>query len=173
MITFKVGFNLFGDWPLVLLPADISQQLPSRGMVMIEGTLNKQPFTAPLEPDGKGSHWFRLTPELMESTKGNAGETLELSIQPMDQWTEPSVPHDLEKELVTNGLIGVWNSLTVKARWEWIRWIRFTKNPATRAKRIGILRSKLEKGDRRPCCFDSTRCTVTEVSKSGKLMDIV
>ncbi|WP_459848911.1 YdeI/OmpD-associated family protein [Fusibacter bizertensis] len=62
-----------------------------------------------------------------------------------------------------------WDGLTVKARWEWVRWIQFTKNPDTRSRRIEVTFSKLKAGKKRPCCFDLTRCTVTEVSNNGIL----
>ena len=67
------------------------------------------------------------------------------------------------------GNIDQWNSLTTKARWEWLRWIRSTKNLDTRQKRINVACDKLQKGDKRPCCFDASRCTIPEVSKSGVL----
>jgi len=43
------------------VPKAASRKLPSRGMSMVEGSFNGIPFQAPLEPDGLGSHWFRVS----------------------------------------------------------------------------------------------------------------
>ena len=62
MATIRFAAELFtiGAWTLLRLPKSASALLPSRGMTMVEGTLNGCPFQAPLEPDGKGSHWLRV-----------------------------------------------------------------------------------------------------------------
>jgi len=99
------------------------------------------------------------------------GETVSIQIEPVNDWIDPVIPEDIMDAVIKAGLLNHWNSLTVKARWEWLRWIRSTKNPATRSKRIEVACSKMQKGDKRPCCFDGTRCTITEVSKSGVLLD--
>jgi hypothetical protein len=54
------------------------------------------------------------------------------------------------------------------AHHEWIRWIRSTHNPETRAKRIVVSMSKLNKGMKRPCCFNTAICTIPEVSQNSK-----
>jgi hypothetical protein len=59
-ICFEVTLLQIGSWTLLRLPASASVQLPSRGMTMVQGTINGARFHAPLEPDGKGSHWFRV-----------------------------------------------------------------------------------------------------------------
>lgn len=154
---------------IVILPDSISKQLPSRGMSMIEGNINGVPFTAPLEPDGRGSHWFEISEKLIKEGNINIEKTLSLEFSLMDKWIEPEVPEDFINEIRKACLINTWDSTTTKAKWEWIRWIRSTKNQVTRQKRIEVAISKLKEGHKRPCCFDSTKCTVMEVSKSGKL----
>lgn len=156
---------------IIKLPMNISKELPSRGMVMIQGTINETTFTAPLEPDGKESHWFEISETLAAEIGVTTGQSVSVSIAPINEWTEPEIPDDIMSAIIRAELLNQWNSLTTKARWEWLRWIRSTKNPATRQKRIEVACSKLQKGDRRPCCFDGTRCTIPEVSKSGVLND--
>jgi len=34
---------------------------------MVKGTINNFPFQTELEPDGKGSHWFRIDENLSKS----------------------------------------------------------------------------------------------------------
>lgn len=170
-VYFETVLSKIESRIVVRIPLGISEKLPSRGMVMIQGTLNEIIFTAPLEPDGKGSHWFEVSQILCEKAGVNTGETVHLNIEPMNDWTEPEIPDDIMGAILNAGLIIQWNAITTKARWEWLRWIRSTNNPKTRQKRIDVACSKLEKGDKRPCCFDGTRCTLPDVSKSGVLID--
>ena len=50
-----------GSWTFVILPKAASAKLPTRGMMTVDGTLNGSRFRATLEPDGKKSHWLKLT----------------------------------------------------------------------------------------------------------------
>lgn len=152
------------------LSEEQSAVLPARGMVMGEGQLNGVPFTAPLEPDGTFGHFLEIAPALAKEADIAAGQTAELKVSPAAHWPEPQLPEDIVEALTSQGLLGAWDSLTVKARWEWLRWIRSTNNPATRDKRIHVAVDKLMKGDRRPCCFNTASCTLPQVSKSGVLL---
>ncbi len=68
--------------------------------------------------------------------------------------SELKVPTDLRKTLTSSSsVLLLWNGLTPIARRDFITWIEGAKQPATRARRIGIARDKLIKGDRRPCCY--------------------
>lgn len=157
--------------PLFRLPLDISSDFPSRGMVMAKATLNQVPLIVALEPDGKGSHWFTIDSSLIKNLNLSLGDFVTITLESMGDWTKPELPKDLHDALRLNHLIEQWMSLTSKSQWDWIRWIRSTKNIATRLKRIDVACSKLSSGDRRPCCFNRNLCTVTEVSKSGILLD--
>lgn len=168
-IAFNADIDEINTWHILRLPLEASKKLPSRGMVIIQGTMNGASFKAALEPDGMGSHWFKVSEGLLESAQATLGESVTLEVEPMATWFEPEVPQDLQNALQAADLLHQWNRITTKARWEWIRWIRFTNNPATREKRIMITCSKLSDGKSRPCCFDQSRCTDTDVSKSGIL----
>jgi hypothetical protein len=170
-IIFEAVLSKIKSRKVIKLPLSASEKLPSRGMVMIEGTINDITFIAPLEPDGKGSHWFEVNDILCEKIGATIDQNVFLNIEPLTEWIEPDIPEDIMDSIQNAGLINHWNVLTTKARWEWLRWIRSTNNPATRQKRIGVACSKLQKGEKRPCCFDGTRCTLTDVSKSGVLSD--
>lgn len=158
---------------MLALPKPASSKLPSRGMVIVEGTINGAAFWAPLEPDGKGSHWLEIDKSLAKKAKLKPGNDSELEIEPMKEWPDPKLPADLKKALETAGAKAksTWKSTTPKARWEWVRWIRATSNPATRDKRIGVGISKLSKGMKRPCCFNASMCTIPDVAKSGVLIE--
>ncbi len=166
-INFTAPLTSIGTWTIIHLPKPASAKLPSRGMVMAEGTLNGKPFRAPLEPDGKGSHWFKV----MDGMK--AGDEAVLEIEPMEEWPNPTVPADVKKMLSTYKYAQeMWDKITPKARWDWIRWIRATNNPDTRAKRIIVAASKMKSGMRNPCCFNRSACTEPAVSKGGVLLEI-
>ena len=123
---------------------------------MVEGTINGFRFQAPIEPDGKGSHWFRVGKSMCKTAGAEIGDTVTLEIEPMKEWPEPEVPGDLETALASDpSARELWLGVTTKARWDWIRWIRSTKNPETRRTRIEKTLSKLQSGMRNPCCFKS------------------
>lgn len=151
-----------GDYTIVQLPLDVSKQLPSRGIVMVEGTLNGSPLQTVLEPDGWGSHWF--------SVEEGTG-TVSVALESTKNWIEPQVPGDIAKALQANAAAKeTWDKTTPQAHWEWVRWIRATNNTETRARRIDVACSKLKSGMRRPCCFNASACTIPEVSKNGALL---
>lgn len=172
MIRFKSKLFKIGSWTILQLPQEASAQLPSRGQVMVKGTINSFQFQTALEPDGMGSHWLNVDKNLQEAAKVSAGDTATLEIESTKDWPEPNIPADIKKGLADNPETQhLWSRITPMARWEWIRWINSTSNPETRKKRIEVSRSKLTAGDRRPCCFNRNMCCVPEVSKNGVLLE--
>lgn len=139
---------------------------------MVQGIIDSHPFQTVLEPDGKGSHFFVLDNEMQKILKKKSGDTVMLEIQPTKDWIEPEIPNDLAKALESNPLAKkTWLDITPMARWDWIRWIRSTKNPETRKLRIKKTFSKFKDGKRSPCCFNRSACTFLEVSNKGILLD--
>ncbi len=170
--TFETVPYLINQILIIRIPGDISSSFPSRGLCFAEGEISGIPFQTALEPDGAGSHWFTPEPELCQKAGIKAGRPLSIGIWPSDLRPEPQVPVDIEAALAGSSLIkDEWESLTPLARWDWIRWIRSTKNPATRQKRVEVCLDKLRKGDRRPCCFNRNICTLTDLSHKGVLKD--
>ncbi len=170
-ISFEAELTRIGMRTIVILPPAASEQLPSRGMGMGIVTMNGMTFLSPLEPDGKGSHWFEVDDARRNALPIVDGQRLALTLEPAGDWPEPEMPQDVMDAISQAGLMTQWRKVTVKAKWEWVRWIRSTANPETRKKRILAACSKLSKGARRPCCFDTSRCTVPEVSKAGVMID--
>jgi hypothetical protein len=155
---------------LLLIPREQSAKLPSRGQVMVRGTINSIKFESPLEPDGKGSHWLKIDEPLQKLLQTKVGDAVHVEMEPSKEWPEPKLPADLQKALSKDAKIRpLWDDITPMARWDWLRWINSTKSNATRQHRIEVAFSKLEKGSRRPCCFNRTMCTDPYVSKSGVL----
>jgi hypothetical protein len=175
-IRFEAELFRIGSWTILRLPKSASAQLPSRGMTMVEGTINGSingfPFQAPLEPDGKGSHWLRVDETMRAAAGADAGDTVMLAIEPAKEWTEPQVPEDLKSAFAADPQAeSLWMDCTTMARWDWIRWISATAQQETRRRRIEVTFSKLKSGMRRPCCFNRSMCTEPLVSKNGVLLE--
>jgi len=111
-------------WAFVVLPKEVSANLPRRGRTSVDGTLNGQPFNSLLlEPDGRKSHWLRIDKALMAASHTAPGDVAEFGIAPV-------------------------------ARVDWIHWVVTAKQAKTRAKRINDALDKLASGEKRVCCFD-------------------
>jgi hypothetical protein len=176
-IHFETKLFKINDWTVLRLPEDASAALPSRGMTMVSGTVNGAPFKAVLEPDGRyapgqsSSHWFRPDSKLLDEVSAKAGDRVQVALEPTDEWIEPEVPEDLRKALATSPTAeAVWQEIPPLARWDWIRWIRAVKTPETRQKHIAVALDKLNKGMRRPCCFNRNLCSEPEVSHHWALL---
>lgn len=172
VIKFETTPFKINSWTIIKLPENASAKLPSRGMVLVEGTINGYKFKTPLEPDGKGSHWLKVDKFIQKGANITAGNIAELTIEPSREWPEPEVPVDINKALAADSKAhDIWLDVTPMARWDWIRWINSTGKQETRKHRIEVALSKLKNGTRRPCCFNRALCTVPEVSKSGVLLE--
>lgn len=158
------------EYPIIWVPKEVSQHFSSRGLVIGKVTILSNSILLPLEPDGFGSHWFDCSKLLAIDPNKTITQTLEIEIDTDVPWFEPDVPEDFWEALESRDLLTTWESITVKAKWEWIRWVRSTRQGKVREKRINAACDKLLKGMKRPCCFDQTRCTVPELAKNGKLI---
>ena len=177
-ISFETKLFIINSWTILKLPESASAKLPSRGMTMVAGTLNDVPFKAVLEPDGrygpgkKPSHWFAPDKQLLDKAHASVGDTVQASIEPTKEWIEPEVPEDVKKALFTSQKAkALWKDITPIARWDWIRWVRAVKTPKTRQKHIEVMLDKLNKGIKRPCCFNRNLCSEPSVSKNWVLLE--
>ena len=84
-IRFEAKLFKIGSWTLLRLPKSASAKLPSRGMTMVAGTINDFRFQAALEPDGKGSHWFKLNKTMRTTVGADVGDTVMLAIEPVKE----------------------------------------------------------------------------------------
>lgn len=174
IIRFEATPLKIGDWTILRLPSSASVKLPSRGMALVEGTINGFHSRIVLEPDGKGSHWFKVDPVLREAAGIDASGVVTMALEPSKEWPEPEVPSDLKRALASDPQANaLWMEITPMARWDWLRWIRSTSNLETRSRRIKVALSKLKADKRRPCCFNRNLCAEPEVSKNGVLIEAV
>jgi hypothetical protein len=171
-IKFQTTLAAIGPDVILRLPRAASSKLPSRGLTVVDATLNGHSFKAVLEPDGRDSHWFRVSKAMLKAAKAAAGATVSVAMTPGAEWPEPKVPPDLARALAADDEVrSVWTDITPLARWDWIRWIGSTRNAGTRAIRIDKTLSKMRSGKRAACCFDRSQCTDPSVSHNGVLLD--
>jgi hypothetical protein len=172
-IRFEAAASAIDESMVLRLPENASRLLPSRGQVAVRGSANGVDFRTVLEPDGMKGHWIRLDQRLRKTAGIAAGDKVSVAIAVASEWPEPDVPSDLAAELAAAPaeIREMWQDITPMARWEWVRWVNATANPATRQRRVEVTISKMQHGKRRPCCFDLSACTDPALSKSGKLRD--
>jgi len=156
-----------GSWTLLTLPKNASAKLPSRGMTMIEGTINGFPFRAALEPNGKGSHRLRVNETMHDAVGANAGDPVTVEITRAGEEPESKVPMDLRKALAASSLAQAgWEDITPMARRDWIFSISSAKQPETRRRRIEKACDMLASGKRRLCCFPGIKWLMKKNAKS-------
>lgn len=172
-IRFEAELSTIDDTGLVRLAEAASEQLPSRGQVAVHATIDGHPFETVVEPDGRRGHWVRVDRPLQQAAGIGPGDTVEMTLEVAPDWPEPDVPEDLAAALdaAPASIRDIWEEITPMARWEWVRWVRATTNPATRRRRVEMSISKMEGGKRRPCCFDLSSCTATDLARGGKLRE--
>ena len=131
-VTEKIG-----SWTLLTLPKSASGKLPSRGMTIVEGTINGFPFRAALKPNGKGSHRLTVNKAMHDATGAGADDTVPVEITRAGEEPEIRVPMDLRKALAAAPLAQAgWEDITPMARRDWIFSITSAKQPETRRRRI-------------------------------------
>lgn len=175
-INFETKLYKIDSWVILHLPESASAMLPTRGMTMVKGEINGASFKALLEPDGrygvgfKPSHWFSPDKNLLKEAKASVGDIVKVTLESTKEWVEPEIPPDVKKSLETSKKAQeLWEDITPLARWDWIRWIRAVKNEETRRKHLEVMIDKLNKGMRRPCCFNRNLCSEPAVSKNWVL----
>ena len=142
-------------WAFLVLPKAVSDKLPRRGRTSVEGTINGAPFQATLEPDGRLSHWLKVSKELSEAAGARPGSMVTVQIAPAALEPEPALPADLQKALAAQPAAQAgWADTTTIARLDWIHWIESAKQTTTRQRRVENACDMLASGKKRVCCFD-------------------
>lgn len=75
-ISFEAILTDVKSRKIIRVPLSVSEQLPSRGMGIAKGTISNSDFQVPLEPDGKGGHWFEISDTLCKELGVSVGQTL-------------------------------------------------------------------------------------------------
>jgi hypothetical protein len=134
---------------------------------MVEGTIHSLPFRAALEPDGKGSHWLRVSEAMRDAACADAVDAVTVEITRVGDEPEIRVPTDLRKALAAAPLArAAWKDITPMARRDWIFSISSAKQPETRKRRIEKACDMLVCGKRRLCCFPGIKWLMKKNAKS-------
>jgi hypothetical protein len=132
---------------LLELPEDVSQKFPVHGITRIEGTINDQPFRAPLE----AGHSLHVNKAMQKDAK--VGDQVNLII--LGPEPELVIPDDLQSALdASSDAKTFWNTLTPEIHRDWVRWIILAKQAPTRARRVTRTIDQLLEQKRRPCCVN-------------------
>lgn len=155
------------SFAVLTLPKSASAKIPSRGMIMVEGTVNAFPFRAALEPNGSGSHSLKVNKTMCEGAGARAGDTVTVEIARTGEEPEIRVPMDLRKALAAAPVARAgWEEITPMARRDWVFSISSAKQPETRKRRIEKACDMLACGKRRLCCFPGIKWLMRENEKS-------
>ena len=173
-VRFEASLYTLKNSAILPVPKEESLKLGSRGQISVAGTLNGHEFTTVLEPDGRWSHWIRVTDDMQQRVGVRSGDVVSVRLTNQAAWPEPVVPKDLKDALkiAPQKVKDKWHDITPMARWEWIRWMNATLSQETRKVRIEKTISKLNGTHRRPCCFNLAACTDPELSKGGRLIEV-
>lgn len=143
------------SWAFVVLPPEVSANLPRRGRMTVSVRLNQHRFEALIEPDGRKSHWLRIDEQELEASGAAVDRKAQFEIVALKNEPEPEIPVDLVQALATAPESrAVWDATTTIARVDWIHWITSAKQAKTRIKRIQDACEMLASGKKRVCCFD-------------------
>ena len=138
-------------WSFVTMPKSASAQLPARGRVPVEGTINSFEFRSSAFPDGDGSHNIQVNGAMRDGAKVSVGDTSVFSISLSADAVKVTVPADPSAALKKSAKAGaLWDAITPKARAEWVTWIAWAKKEETRNARTGKTIERLNKGEKRP-----------------------
>ena len=172
-VRFEATLYTIDGSSILRLPQEASNQLPSRGQVAVQATVNGHACQTVVEPDGESGHWVRIDAQQQRAAALRAGDTAQVELVPLEDWPEPEVPRDLQAALAEapDQIQELWKDITPMARWEWVRWVNATRNPGTRQRRVDVSIAKMQSGKRRPCCFNLAACTDPDLSKNGKLIN--
>lgn len=146
-----------GTWAFLVLPKAASDKLPRRGRTSVEGSINGHPFQATLDPDGRLSHWLKVSKEIQEAAAASPGDMVAVQISPSSPEPEPQLPADLREVLAASSTAkATWENTTTIARLDWIHWIESAKQAKTRKQRVDNACAMLASGKKRVCCFDQS-----------------
>src|SRR5439155_25540186 len=95
-VRFEATLYAIDGWTTLRLPEKASNQLPSRGQVAVQATVDGHACQTVVEPDGESGHWVRIDAKQQRAAALRAGDTAEVELVPLEDWPEPKVPLELQ-----------------------------------------------------------------------------
>ena len=88
-IMLQAPIEQLGERLIIRLSDDVSTQLPSRGQVAADITVDDTTFLAVIEPDGMRGHWLPINAAFLEASnlqpEQAVGQQVTLSINPTNR----------------------------------------------------------------------------------------
>ena len=88
-VRFEATLYTIDGSTILRLPEKASNQLPSRGQVAVQATVNGHACQTVAEPDGESGHWVRIDAKQQRAAALRAGDTAEVELVPLEDWPEP------------------------------------------------------------------------------------
>jgi len=148
-----------GSWTRLTLPKNASAMLPSRGMTMVEGTINGFPFRASLEPNGKGSHWLRVSKVMHDAAGADSGDTVTWRLRGPEKNRRP-LRKAIEAAAAGGGIVGGYHANRAPGLDSLDKLTQANGNPQAPG-------AMLASGRRRVCCFGGIKWLMKDHATSG------
>lgn len=136
-----------GAWVFLDFPVAVSRKLPSRGRVLIRGSMNGFPFRISAFPTGDGTHQIAVNKALQAGAKVRPGEQVHIVLEPDTETRVVRPPADLKRALATAARArDNFEKLSYSHRKGYVDWIEGAKKPETRERRVREAVKRLSRG---------------------------
>jgi len=137
-----------GTWSYLEVPRTETDRLGTRARVAVRGTVNGAPVRTSLLPDGDGGFTMVVNATTRSAAHADEGDRVVVRLEVDTARRTVRTPDDLARALRTSARArSTWGELSFSHRKEYVDWLRATKNPETRARRIRAALGRLERGD--------------------------
>jgi len=132
-----------GSWSFIEVPRSESAKLGTRARVAVRGSVNGVAVRTSLFPTGDGAFTMVINATVRAGAHAEEGDPVAVLLDPDTAKRVIRPPTDLAALLKkTPSARRTWAGLSYSHRKEYVEWLRATKNPETRARR---LRSAIER----------------------------
>lgn len=71
-----------GTWTYLVIPFDTTKEFGTKSQVRVKGTVDGHPYRSTLLPTGDGGHFLVVKSEIRKAIVKEAGETVNVTIEP-------------------------------------------------------------------------------------------
>ncbi len=139
-----------GTWTYLVLPFDSDKEFGTKSQVRVKGTVDGHPYRSTLLPTGHGGHFLVVKSEIRKSIVKEAGETVNVTIEPDSEPRSISTPKDLLRALEGDERArSAFQKLAYSHQRAYVDWIEQAKKQETRDDRIRKALLMIAKGSNR------------------------
>ncbi|MGG9963246.1 DUF1905 domain-containing protein [Ferruginibacter sp. SUN106] len=120
---YKVGINQCVEVPLHIT----SGMTASKGYIPVKGTIEAYPFIQTLVPVKNKAYRLYVNGLMLNGATVKPGDTVTFTIEQNSEPPEFLIPPALRKQLIKNGLLQAFNTLTPYRQKEILRYLGFLK----------------------------------------------